>query len=473
MRFAPSPLRARTYVLAAILVIVLGIAVYRVLWGSGFLPEGAARHVVLVVFDTLRADRMSLYGHSAQTSPQLEAASGELLRYGSTKATAPWTVPSHASMFTGMWPSEHRAQWGSFSLAESHLTLAEILRSRGFCTVGLSANPFVSESTGFGQGFDVFKNFDRVPSPAILGAAEGVFDRAAATGCDRVFLFINLMDTHIPYNFQPHAEAFGVSDPPIRDSGDKWAVSSGQRVLDHGEIGQHRAAYDAAVRATDDLASAVLTMLRERGILDQTLVVFTSDHGDGLGQHPEMGHVLSVWEEQLDVPLVVRLPGARRGGEVFEPRVSLLGLTPSVLDWTAVPRPPELEDRPTLEETAEAAVIADYRSYFAEEQRSFNQKMRERYPALAERASHRHVLYCGRDKLIVSPRGATQLFDLAADPTEQRDLADGGGSRWARCRAGYREQLRTGLFTPFDHVAPEQSLDREDIERLKSLGYLQ
>jgi arylsulfatase A-like enzyme len=148
-------------------------------------------------------------------------------------------------------------------------------------------------------------------------------------------------------------------------------------------------------------------------------------------------------------------------------------LTPSILDWAAVQRPPELEDRPALEETANDPILADYRSYFAEDQRSFNQRMRTRYPALAARVSHRHALYCDSHKLIVSPSGDTQFFDLAADPSEQRDLAADATDRWKACRASYREQLRAGVFTPFASTAPGSSLKEEDLERLRSLGYLQ
>ena len=457
--------------LLAVLLVVAAAAVATLLRERNDPPDVVPRHVVLVVFDTLRADRMSTYGHSVATSPFQERTAGELLRFAAVTAPAPWTVPSHASMFTGLWPSEHRAQWGSYELGEGPATLAEILSENGFCTVGLSANSFVSSATGLDRGFDAFEVTEPASSPQILREAAEVLDRADE--CGRLFLFVNLMDTHIPYNFGPYARELGVTDPPIRDSADKWAVSSGERKLGVDEIEQHRAAYDAAVRATDDLAAVVLGILRERELLDETLVVFTSDHGDGLGDHPEMGHVLTVWEEQLAVPLVVRLPAARRGGEVFAPRVSLVGLAPSILDWLEVPRPAALAGRPTLERTAEAPVIADYRSYFAEDRRSFNQEMAIRYPDLAARVTHHHVLYCGSHKLIVSPGGRLELYDLQADPTEQRDLSAGRPPELGACVARYREVVRTGLFSPFDRTTETGAPDAEDLERLRALGYLQ
>jgi len=460
-----------TRLLLAALLAAAGVAAHDAYQNHAALPEGKAKHAVLVVFDTLRADRMSIYGHTTHTTPYLEQASGKLLRYGSARAAAPWTVPAHASMFTGLWPSEHRAQWGSFRLAESHLTLAEILASQGFCTVGLSANPFLGEANGLDQGFGSFKVLEKQTSREILAEAGRVLDHAA--DCGRLFLFVNLMDTHIPYSFGTYANEFGVSQPPILSADDKWATSAGKRVLTTNELEQHRAAYDAAVRVTDDLARTVIEMLQARNLLDETLVVFTSDHGEGLGQHQEMGHVLSVWEEQLDVPLMVRLPGARRGGEVFPRRVSMVGLTPSIIDWLAVPRPRPLAQRPTLEETADEPILAEYRSYFSEGERGFNSKMRNQYPELAARISHHHVLYCANDKLIVSPGGRTQFFDLAADPAEQHDLAGDDPAGFLPCLARYNQLFAAGRFSPFDRRTSESPLSEEDLERLKSLGYVQ
>lgn len=466
----PPPID-RTRLILAALFAAMCVAAFLTYQNNLSPPEGKAKHVVLVVFDTLRADRMSVYGHQAETTPYLKQASREFLRYGSVRSTAPWTIPSHASMFTGLWPSEHRAQWGSFRLSGSHLTLAEILAGQGFCTVGLSANPFLGDANGLDQGFGAFEVLDKKPSPEILKEAGSVLDHAP--DCGRLFLFINLMDTHIPYTFRPYADAFGVSQPPILSADDKWAVSAGTRVLTSHEIEQHQAAYDAAVRETDDLARTVIDMLRARNLLDDTLVVFTSDHGEGLGRHQEMGHVLSVWEEQLKVPLVVRLPGARRGGEVFPRRVSLVGLTPSILDWLAVRRPRVLAERPNLEETADEPILAEYRSYFSEGERGFNSKMRDQYPALAARITHHHVLYCRDHKLIVSPGGRRQFFDLAADPAEQHDLSGDDPAGFVPCLARYNQLFTAGIFSPFDRSASQSPLSKEDLDRLKSLGYVQ
>jgi arylsulfatase A-like enzyme len=218
-------------------------------------------------------------------------------------------------------------------------------------------------------------------------------------------------------------------------------------------------------------------MLRDRELLDETALVFTSDHGEGLGWHPEIGHSISAWEEQLDVPLLVRFPRARRGGLVFEPTTSLAAFTPSALDWLGVARPAHLRDAPGLEQAARTPLSADYRDYFSEVGRQSNMDLAEAYPELAERVTHLHIYYCDQHKLMVDPRGGRQLYDLATDPMEQYDLAEREQARLAECEARYQALAATGRYTSFDKKAepprPEQVDPDKQLETLRSLGYIQ
>jgi arylsulfatase A-like enzyme len=212
-------------------------------------------------------------------------------------------------------------------------------------------------------------------------------------------------------------------------------------------------------------------------MLNDTLLVFTSDHGDGLGYHRELGHTISTWEEQLSVPLLLRFPRGWRGGEVVQGRTTLLALAPSLLDWLEVPRPEGLRDVPDLEEATRRPIGADYRSYFSELGRDMNAEMASAYPELAAGTPHRHVLYCGRFKLIVDAHGGVAFYDLRQDPDEQHDLAHTRQSELALCGSTYRKLLRHGAYTPFSEKVSDAER-REAEERLppgtlRSLGYLQ
>jgi len=205
-------------------------------------------------------------------------------------------------------------------------------------------------------------------------------------------------------------------------------------------------------------------------------VVFTSDHGEGLGDHPELGHSVSVWEEQLAVPLLARLPGGFRGGERVEETTTLTALVPSLLDWLGIEPPAHLEDAPGLDAAAGRDVLADYRSYFSETGRPTNVRMAASHPELAQRVTHAHVLYCGSHKLVVRPGERFSLFDLATDPGEQEDLAPAAPPELESCLGSYREALERRSFTPFDEMPSEEERTRSaesvDAETLRALGYL-
>ncbi len=460
-----------------VLVLSVAVAISVGLWLTLFSRPEPARHAVLVVFDTLRADRMSAYGYERETTPFFAAAAPDFLRFAAAKAPAPWTVPTHASLFTGLWPVEHGARWGNMELDARFETLAERLAGAGFHTAGFTANPLVVRSTGLDQGFESYK-LVRGPWPerteTILSLAPAEIDAALARG-RRLFLFLNLMDAHIPYNTRRYGEREGVDGPgPIHNATVKWEVSAGARPFTDEMRRLHGAAYDAAVRYLDDVGRELVALLEEKGILEETVVIFTSDHGDGLGTHPEIDHTISVWEEQLAVPLLVRLPEGRRGGEVVAGKTTLTALAPTLFDWLGLARPPELAAAPDLDAATAWPVVADYRSYFAETNRKTNRNVAERYPELAERVQDAHVLYCGSMKLIVRGAGASELYDLEADPDELDDLAPGSPRELRSCAGSYRAVLEAGLLTPFGADAGAAAEEpRVDMETLRALGYVQ
>lgn len=442
-------------------------------------PVPKARHVLLVVFDTLRADRMSVYGYEKETTPFLRRNESQLLKFAQAKAVAPWTAPSHASMFTGLMPSAHRAQWGRIRLDSEFTTLAETLRDNGFDTVSISSNPFFGESFGLTQGFvdhSLIGGPGREKSAEILARLPSIIDEALQ-GEERLFLFLNFMDAHIRYNHYEYGRQFGLDGrPPIWNGEEKWKVSAGKRGFTPEDRRNHGAAYDAAVRYLDDVVREIVVLLQEKNILDQTLVILTSDHGDGLGYHQEMGHSISVWEEQLAVPLLIRFPNARRGGEIVSYPVSLIGIAPFILDNLGVERPEILREAPSLEGSSGSQVCADYRSYFVDTARQSNVKMAELYPELRQTIRPRHVVYCGLNKLVIDDLGGVGFFNLEDDPHERRNLVQEGSPDMDECLGRYRDLVSMGRFTPFSDTDPQTERDQKqedaELEVLQALGYV-
>lgn len=465
------PLRALIFALCVV-VAAVGTALF-------FWPKPAAKHVVLVVLDTLRADRMSVYGYAQETTPFLQESESQYLKFTRAKATAPWTMPSHSSIFTGLMPAVHQAQWGRIRLKPEFTTVAEVLRENGFSTVSLAANPFFGETFGLTQGFDsntVVEGPARYKTEKILADLSPIFDQGLQSG-KRLFVFLNLMDTHIPYNHHQYGRQFGLEDrPPIRNAKDKWKVNAGESELGPKEKKDHGAAYDAAVRYLDDVAAEIVGLLQEKNMLDQTLLIFTSDHGEGLGYHQELGHSVSVWEEQLAIPLLVRFPNARRGGQVVSTPVSLAGLAPFILDSLKVKRPEAMSEAPSLEEGVGIPVGADYRSYFGDTKRATNVEMAEVYPVLVETVRSRHVVYCGDNKLVIDDRGRVGFYNLENDPHEQHDLSGERPSIMEPCIEQHLDLQSAGRFTAFSNADTPVEIDEDqseiEFEALRALGYV-
>ena len=448
-------------------------AAYRAYFRDAFMSQ----NLVLVVVDTLRADRLSVSGYDRPTTPFLDSLAAESIRFADLKAAAPWTIPAHASLFTGLTPAQHHAQWGQTVLGPEFVTLAEVLQDAGYRTVGLSANGFIQRRFGFAQGFDWF---DTVTGPhetrseRLLAEVPTVLWEARQAR-KPLFLFINLMDVHIPYNVGEYGPLFG-ADGPGPAAEHKWEISAGTFPFGDAEKQAHVNAYDAAVRTVDDRIRDLVGILSENGMRDDTLLVVTSDHGDGLGTHPEIGHCISVYEEQLAIPLLVRRPDGIGAGTVYPHRTTQVVMAPTLLDLLGVARPPSMQRSPDLFAAA-PPVTADYRSYFTEIVRNKNASVAERYPELAGKVRHTHVAYCNSYKLVVDASGQESVFDLATDPNETRDVSPTADSQELnRCRNVYRELEAEGQFTPFDMESipgADSVLDVEDTESLKALGYLQ
>jgi arylsulfatase A-like enzyme len=476
---ALSKIPTSVYLIFLVLGLLIGTVV---VWlQSGQPLQEPARHIVLVVMDTVRADRLSLYGYSRETTPFLKELASESMVFRRAKATAPWTVPSHASMFTGLWPSEHRAQWGRMVLDESHLTLAEVLHAEGFSTVGLSSNDFITEANGFGQGFEDFRRIrgdQKIRTKRILADLPEILDELVQRD-KRFFLFVNLMDAHIPFNAAKYAFKFGLkaTRDATGDHDTKWKINAGQLAYEAGLREQQNAAYAAAIRYLDDAIRSIVGMLTERHLLDDTVLIITSDHGEGLGDHPELGHSISTWEEQLAIPLLVRFPGGQGGGQVLSSMTSLIALAPTVLDWLDVHRPANWIERPDFLGTSRSGISADYRSYFSEVTRRKNTGMAKRYPELASRVQHTHVLYCDPFKFSVNASGKVRFYDLNRDPKEKEDLASDSILELEVCDSTYRALLASGRYTPFEERESDKERERSheafDDEALRALGYIQ
>jgi arylsulfatase A-like enzyme len=413
-------------------------------------PPAGTPDIFLVSLDTTRADHLSLYGYERPTSPNLEALAKDALVFTQARSPAGWTLPGHASMLTGMYPSRHGAHLAggwlpgesidgrrnvAFPLAADKVTLAEALRDRGYTTGGFVANfSYLYRDFGLAQGFSIYEDSPglllRVRPPAVRFAqrfapgfclkpyrAAPEINQHALSWLDQapagrpVFLFVNYMEPHQPW-LAPAPYDHWVSElPQARALATKDLYTHEVKNFTPEEVTFIRANYDGQLAAMDAALGDLIAQLKARGRYENALIIVTADHGELLGEHGFVGHMgRMLYEPLLHVPLVVKFPGADHARGRVDTAVQNLDVTPTALQEAGAPIPPDVQGqdlrhvtRPSLaEEDINPFLVADYGETY-------------------DRAVR--VLFDGNWKLISTSRGQRMLFDLSRDPGETNDLA--------------------------------------------------
>jgi arylsulfatase A-like enzyme len=422
--------------------------------------------VLLVVFDALRADHLSQYGYALATSPGLAKLAARATVFRNVYAPASYTTASTASLLTGQSPLRHGARRQGARLPDDLVTLAEVLRARGYRADGVSFNPVVADVTGFTQGFHEFVEREK-DSPFNLypdiGDGLRVIRRWVAEAREPLFVYFQPMNTHGPYLVPASARETLLGrapDPTFRYYDPLMAAILGGDVARRREVtpqyvksGIER--YDTAIRYSTDALGAFLDELDAQGRLDDALVVVTADHGDEFFEHGGFSHGYTLHEEVVRVPLFVKFPGQRTARGV-DARVSLLDVYPTIAEAVGAELVQPVEGRSLVPWTLGKGDPRPRDPLFLSAEFS---------PRLVA-----HGVLSGTHKLVATDerydgaRAAVELYDLASDPGETRDLAAVQPER-ARQLAS---QLQQGASAPARsaEVAPEL-----DAERLRALGY--
>jgi arylsulfatase A-like enzyme len=459
---------------------LLALAVATATLGCGARGPATPPSFVLFVIDTLRADAVSAYGAVASSTPALDhLASGGLL-YTRAYAHAPWTLPSHGSLFTGLLPGRHGLGWRRTHAPERLVMLAERLREAGWQTFGYSENVWVSRAFNMAQGFEDFR-FRRMGGKTLAALDEAVSAWLEARDPQRpLFLFVNVIDPHWPYTPAPDAAFLPASTSPEKARRlSTYLTACGS--LDEIDLAVLRGLYLGNVRDADAKLARTLERFQEAGLADETVWVVTSDHGEQLGEHGLFQHQFSVHEPLLHVPLVVHgVPGAEPG--VVDQPVQHVDLVPSLLGWAGLPPAPGLPGRPLPNgpdaSTPPRTIFAEYRdpaegaapeSPLAAAMRREVQTLRADCPPGAPvfgdmRAALRYPL-----KLVWYAKHPTRLWDLARDPDESLDLA----SQRPRAARELLTALRAEASSPVAGDPGRAAPLPNDVRReLEALGYV-
>lgn len=452
--------RRRCFSVSALLALpLLGAALF-VSCRSGPRPS-LPRTVVLVSIDTLRTDHLGCYGYPRPTSPNLDAFASGALVFEDVTSPSPWTLPAHASLLTGVYPSRHGMKGPDVYLPPAIPTLAETLARHGFMTAAVVNSHRLSEHYGLDRGFRKFLYVrenagQREPGTAITEKAVRWLQNHADK---RLFLFVHYYDVHSDYASRPEFERLfrGSYRGPADGTTRQLQAFREGRVRFNAQDAAHLVdLYDAGIRQLDEELKRLLGAI-ERQASGRALVFVLSDHGEEFLERGGVLHGRTQFQELVRVPLIVRGPGLPAGRRIKTP-VSLLDVFPTLLRLVGVTPPPGLdgEDLTPLWSGASRPGLQD-RVLFGEA----DQGNAEVDITRAVRRG-RHKLHY--DRLT----RASRLFDLEVDPWERDDVA----ARETEVVARLSERLARFLLIPAPVVRPVP-LSPEEAERLRSLGYAQ
>ncbi len=346
------------------------VAIIIAIQGGGWLTEkvktsnlpsaaSGAPNVIVIVVDTLRADHLSSYGYERDTSPFMDSLAAEGVRFENAISPSSWTQPVHASMLTGRYTYEHQAE--TTPLDDTYPTIGEVMQANGYRTAAFSANTlFFTRRQGHGRGFLHFEDSYQSVADAFLNSSlygflfdfyglrkalnyEGVPTRVLASDINDAVLnwvdrddekpflvFMNYFDVHDPYTPpEPYRSKYASVPNPgglINGFMERYSPS-----LTPEQIQTEIDAYDGSIAYVDDQIKALFSELEGRGLLENTIVIVTSDHGESFGEHGILQHSASLYLDEIHVPLIVWAPGQVPAGKTVETPVTITALPSTIL----------------------------------------------------------------------------------------------------------------------------------------------
>lgn len=465
-------------------------------------------NVILISVDTLRADRLGCYGYDRRpSSPNVDALARDGILFESFITSCPWTTPAHLSMLTSLQPVSHglTASFGElwsalnrdrdyFKLPESRVTLAEVLQSHGFRTVAFTAGGPLAGKIGFSQGFDEYHSTMYKLNDDNVGQMLAWIEKNSK---QRFFLFWHHFEVHAPYlsaefvadvlsGEKAGAVKAGTEEIAGLPLSGVWPSGAATRLRKQIEFLKKQEAFNAevceslyvgGVRSADRWLGKLLGFLRENGLYDRTMIVFTSDHGDEFADHHGRrfynihGHIL--YEEMVRVPLIVKLPAQAHAGVRVKAVSRMIDLMPTVLDLVgARPEKDEMQGaslRPcwTLSPGAPGHIAITEGCARRDEKKSVRTDRYKYIVSLAAETVSEH----GRAYLPEAPP-RQELYDLLEDPLERKNLLAGPHEEEIDVLAAeFYERLRRYISENRGEAEPT-TLDEETYEKIRSLGYV-
>jgi arylsulfatase A-like enzyme len=458
-------------------------------------------NILLIVLDALRPDHLSTYGYHRETSPCLSELAGGGCVFRQAIATSIWTLPTFASLFSGAHTPGHNTHARNLVLPDRIITLAEILSQQGYTTVGLSNTPLVSAATNLDRGFSHFSLGGRFNSP-IKGrlnpfqnfiskryrrffksrygkgtpwAVKEVKKWAGRLKEEHVpfFIFAHFVETHLPYHPPAQYRQRFLSDSVLLKEAERLDQNpskyfTGKVPWGEREFELLRCLYDAEINYLDHCLGEIFACLREMGVLDQTLIIITADHGENLGEHQLMDHQYCVYDTLLRIPLIIRYPGIWEKGKESTDLVQTIDIVPTICDLLNLKKDDfagQVQGISLLSPEKRDVAVSEYWYPWL---RPF-----KKYPDFD--TSRFEISYTairkGEHKLIRTSDGRVELYHLKDDPGEGNNLIEKAPEKVKELEVLLDRWLKDNHL-PTLPGKTEEGFDQDIKEQLEGLGYL-
>jgi len=452
-------------------------------------------NVIVVLIDTLRSDHLGCYGYARPTSPNIDRIAAEGFVFDAAIAQSSWTAPSVASLFTSVYPSAHGVVRFGSKIPQEFTTLAEVLHQRGLKTAAFSANmAFVSPEKAFDQGFDTFEVLTRRALPdetdqkifgKVSSEAEAVTDRVLrhleGVGNEPFFLYVHYIDPHTPYDAPgENRDRFVAPGWNGKTAADFFGVGGMVNATD-AEVPHLLDLYDGEIAYTDAQLGRLFSYLDSTGLMDKSLLVITSDHGEEFHDHGGFTHGTSLYREQVQVPLIVRAPGG--GGRRVAKTVELVDVGPTVIEELG-----GLDERRSEGHSFSGSMVSEHalarlwnwgervvagleiwgKSHDSTREHGYSELSKVTKDAKEPR--HSKALRSSRWYYLLDSAGGEELYDNA-DIAQLHDQTAVKPELVKDMNGVVRDLARRS--EGFGEVAPpDESLSEEERERLRALGYV-
>ncbi|MFQ6041487.1 MAG: sulfatase, partial [Candidatus Poribacteria bacterium] len=461
-------------------------------------------NVILISIDSLRADHLSCYGYPKTTSLNIDFLANEGVVFTNAISTTTWTLPSHISMLTSLYPEVHQVIHDGAKLSDKAVVCAEIMKEAGYLTAGFVSGPYLSSKFGYNQGFDLYDDYTinyssnetshhGITSPKIH---RQVIKWLAKNFSSPFFLFIHYWDVH--YDYAPPPPFDAMFDPDYNGTITGKDYERNERInpqMPKRDLAHIIALYDGEIAFTDSYIGNLMKHLKHLGVYDNTMIILTSDHGDEFFEHGHKGHRNNLFDETLRVPLIIKFPSG--GGESLlaslnplrtriNQQVSIVDIVPTFLDYLGITPYSALNGESLLPLIANTEALAHFKPYrFADlhglmkcvRTNQFKYIHIAHQPKARKKGTRIFSLHRLFDKLRehhdMKVGEKTLLFDLQYDPEERHNLATSNPEVQIKMHHILMNWLSEAKVLAANVGKSNLEYDEDLKKKLKDLGYIQ